>query len=62
MVKLFRQVFHLQSAVCPECGRSYIAGGTTTTLIKYQKENPYSQNAKSRDSQALSGNNIDLIL
>ena len=24
----------LKTAICPECGRSYIAGGTTTTMMK----------------------------
>ena len=32
----------LQTGVCPECGRSYIEGGTTSTQIKYyNEENPY---------------------
>ena len=50
----------LKSAVCPECGRSYIAGGTTSTQIKYYNEkNPYQQDKKTTDSIALSGANID---
>ena len=51
----------LKSAVCPECGRSYVAGGTTTTQIKYSDEsNPYTQNKKSQDALSLIGNHLDL--
>lgn len=48
----------LKTAICPECGRSYVAGGTTTTKIKYPKD-PYSQNKKSLDAQATTGGNFD---
>lgn len=60
--EVVRASVSLQTSICPECGRSYVAGGTTNTLIKYQKESPYSQNAKIRDQEALSGNKIDLTL
>lgn len=60
--KVIQASVSLQTAVCPECGRGYVAGGTTNTLIKYQKDSPYSQNAKSRDQEALSGNNIDFSI
>ena len=50
-------------AVCPECGRSYVAGGTTTTQIKYSDEsNPYTQNKKSQDALSLIGNHLDLAV
>ncbi len=53
----------LKSAVCPECGRSYIAGGTTSTQIKYYNEkNPYQQDKKTADSISLSGANIDMAV
>ena len=53
----------LKTAVCPECGRSYIAGGTTTTQIKYYNEdNPYQQNKKSADAVSLIGSNLDLAV
>ena len=53
----------LQSAVCPECGRSYIAGGTTSTQIKYYNEkNPYQQDKKATDSLSLSGANVNLAV
>ncbi len=29
----------LHTAICPECGRSYVAGGVTTTRIKHTADN-----------------------
>ena len=50
----------LRTAVCPECGRTYVSGGTTTTQIKYyNEENPYQQNLKSQHSSIYAGANID---
>lgn len=40
----------IKYAVCPECGRSYAAGGETATTMRYtteQKSSPYIQNAMS---------------
>ncbi len=51
----------LQMSVCPECGRSYVSGGTTSTTIKYQEKNPYEANRKSLESAALKGRNVDLV-
>lgn len=51
----------IHTAICPECGRSYVAGGTTSSMIKYEKSSPYQQNQKSLDRQALVGANVDLI-
>lgn len=48
----------LKTAICPECGRSYVAGGVTHTAIKY-KSDPVSQNKKSADYQATAGANFD---
>ena len=51
----------LKTAVCPECGRSYVAGGVTSTQIKYyNEENPYQKDLKSSDRAKYLGNNIDL--
>lgn len=51
----------LRQAVCPECGRSYIAGGTTSTQIKYyNEENPYQQDKKTTDALSLRGSNVDI--
>lgn len=50
----------LHTAVCPECGRSYVSGGTTQTQIKYyNEENPYQQDLKTADRAKYSGMNVD---
>lgn len=51
----------LKMAVCPECGRSYVAGGTTTTTIKYNTKNPYENERKSLESSVLKGSNFDKV-
>ena len=60
----YSRVNNLQfSNICPECGRSYTAGGTTTTKISYSDEsNPYQQNKKSADAAAFIGKNLDLAV
>ncbi len=51
----------IQTAICPECGRSYVSGGTTTTQIKYyNEENPYQKNLKATDSAKYKGRMIDI--
>lgn len=51
----------LKQAVCPECGRSYVEGGTTSTQIKYfNEENPYQQDKKTTDALQLRGSNVDI--
>lgn len=51
----------IQTAICPECGRSYVSGGTTTTQIKYyNEENPYQKNLKETDSAKYKGRMIDI--
>ncbi len=52
----------LNRSTCPECGRSYVAGGTTTTQIKYQESNPYSTNQKLADQSILLGMNFDVAV
>jgi|GEM_PF-629517 len=50
----------IHTAVCPECGRTYVSGGTTTTQIKYPNEdNPYQKDRKAADGAMLSGMNFD---
>ena len=50
----------LQTAICPECGRSYVSGGQTATKIQYSnEENPYVKNRKAIDAASLIGNNVD---
>ncbi len=51
----------LKTAICPECGRSYVSGGTTSTQIKYSNEdNPYQKAQKTADASVLAGANIDI--
>ncbi len=50
----------IQTAICPECGRSYVSGGTTKTQIKYyNEENPYQQDLKAADYAKYVGMNLD---
>lgn len=58
--KVINASVSLKTAICPECGRTYVAGGTTSTQIKYyNEENPYQQELKSADRTKYSGMNID---
>lgn len=53
----------LKTSICPECGRSYVAGGTTATKIQYSNEdNPYTKNRKALDSLSFLGGNLDLAV
>lgn len=50
----------IHTAICPECGRTYVSGGTTSTTISYSDEsNPYQRNQKALDALRLTGSNID---
>ena len=52
----------IHTSVCPECGRTYVSGGTTSTTIKYTNEsNPYQKNQKTLDALSLIGANIDYV-
>lgn len=52
----------IQTAICPECGRTYVAGGTTNTMIKYPNEsNPYQQERKAQDALRFKGRQIDYV-
>ena len=59
--KLVSATVRLITSVCPECGRRYVAGGVTNTLIRYSK-NPYSQNQRKVNDGLLRGNNVDFKL
>ena len=59
--KVMQASVAIHTAVCPECGRTYVSGGTTTTRIKYSNEdNPYVKNMKKADSGLLAGMNLDV--
>ena len=51
----------IHTSICPECGRSYISGGTTTTQIKYyNEENPYQKQLIQTDAAKYKGRIIDI--
>ena len=51
----------IHTSICPECGRSYVSGGTTRTTIKYSnEENPYQKNLKNMQGGFLRGINLDM--
>jgi len=59
--KVLQASVRLKTAICPECGRSYVSGGVTDTKIKYPNEdNPYMNNLKKFQEDALKGNSIDI--
>ena len=50
----------IHTAICPECGRTYVSGGTTHTQIKYYNEdNPYQKDLKSADRTKYAGRNVN---
>lgn len=51
----------LKTAVCPECGRTYIAGGTTRTMMRTYSDDAYGKNQKAYEAEATKGNRIDTV-
>lgn len=49
----------IQTSICPECGRTYVSGGTTTTQIRYNQD-AYAQNTKRQDQIGVPGSNLEL--
>ena len=61
--KVISATVAIHTAICPECGRSYVSGGTTSTQIKYYNEdNPYQQDLKLTDQIKYKGMNADFTL
>jgi hypothetical protein len=59
--KVLQASVAIKTAICPECGRAYVSGGTTSTKIAYSnEENPYIQARKAMNKQGLLGANVDL--
>ncbi len=59
--KVLRASVAIHTAICPECGRSYVSGGTTSTQIKYtNEENPYQKDLKATDHIKYAGMNKDI--
>jgi hypothetical protein len=59
--KLISATVSLQTSVCPECGRTYVSGGTTRTTMATYSDNPYDQSRKSIEGSFLVGQNIDYV-
>ncbi len=58
--KVLQASVRLKTAVCPECGRSYVAGGETTTKIQYSnEENPYQKALKKAQESMFAGMNFN---
>lgn len=59
--KVLQASVRLKTALCPECGRAYVSGGVTNTRIQYSDEkNPYIENLKKMQSEAATGNAVDI--
>ena len=57
--RLLSATVSLKMGVCTECGRTYVAGGTTNTRIQYSKDNPYDNGRKVIEGSFLAGQNVD---
>lgn len=64
--KVLSASVRIETAVCPECGKSYVSGGTTSTRIQYpadsekaKDENPYAANRNQLLANAVRGNGFD---
>ena len=57
--RLISATVSMKVATCPECGRSYVAGGTTNTTIQYSKENPFDNGRKIIEGSFLTGQHVD---
>lgn len=51
----------LKTAICPECGRAYVAGGVTSTTMITYGDDPFSQNQKAYEAEATKGNYVDEV-
>ena len=59
--KVISATVQIHTACCPECGKTYVSGGTTRTSIKYtNEENPYQKNLKNMQGGFLRGINLDM--
>lgn len=60
--KVIHASVSIHTAICSECGRTYVSGGTTSTTIKYSnEENPYQKERKAQDAINLVGAHIDYV-
>ncbi|MCR5502061.1 MAG: hypothetical protein K6F53_03555 [Lachnospiraceae bacterium] len=59
--KVLQASVSIKMAICPECGRSYVAGGETATKIRYPNDK-FSKNRKSAEADAVRGRNFDMAV
>ena len=59
--ELISATVSLKTAMCPECGKAYVAGGITRTMMKTYGKDPFSQNQKAFEAEATKGNNVDYV-
>lgn len=58
--KVLSATVAIHTAVCPECGRTYVSGGVTHTAIRYgDKSNPYQKDQMSQDHDRMAGANFE---
>lgn len=58
--KVINASVSIHTSVCPECGKTYVSGGTTNTTIQYKNEdNPYIKNLKAQQGELLKGQYVD---
>lgn len=57
--KVLMASVRIHTSICPECGRSYVSGGTTATKIQYKENNPYDKNTKALQAESFKGNHIN---
>lgn len=57
--KILFQTVSIHSAICPECGRAYVSGGTTRTVTKGKEEQP--SNSKQQNPDSTLGKYVDIV-
>lgn len=61
--KVLSATVSIHTAICPECGRTYVSGGETATQIKYfNEENPYQKGKKTADSSIYAGMHLNVAV
>lgn len=60
--ELVSSTVSLKTSICPECGRAYVSGGVTHTVMKTTQENsnPYFKLQQQMNRNLLAGMNFDM--
>ena len=51
----------LKMSVCPDCGTPYVAGGVTSTTLRYNESNPYEKSRKSIEASMIKGRYVNYV-